>query len=299
MHKLHLFSFGALMLGALASCNNSIDPGVDTSAIFQSNVADINNYATSKGLSGTLTSSGLYYALTKPGNSSIATSIGQEAEINYTLYSLIRSSANSAVVADRKVDSTYASTTTLYGTLVQSTSGLIEGLLRMHEGDQATLLMPSILAFGTESAYNGLIPANTPVRFDVTLKRTRTEDQQIDEYLTANKLTPTEVTTSGLRFVKTGSNSSGATPTSTQSLIVRYSGKLLRAASAFDSTGTGTRIFALGNTISGFSEGLAKLKVGEKATLVFPSKIGYGPDGYQKIPPYAPLRFDIELVGVQ
>ncbi len=288
----------ALMLGTVVACKSTIDPNTDTTAIDASNQADIATYATSKGLSGSTTSSGLYYVLTKPGNSTVAPAFGQEVEINYSLYALLRGTSTPVTVTDRKVDSTYA-TTSLYGTLVPNNSGLTEGLLRMHEGDQATLLIPSRLAFGTESAYNGLIPANSPVRFDVTLKRTRTEDQQINEYLTANKLTPTEVTISGLHFIKTVSNASGVTPTSNQTLILKYTGRLLRARSAFDSTGTGTYATTLGKSIAGFDEGLAKLKVGEKAILIFPSTIGYGKDGYQQIPPYAPLRFDIELVSAQ
>ncbi|MBD2751700.1 FKBP-type peptidyl-prolyl cis-trans isomerase [Spirosoma validum] len=298
MRKLHSFIFGALALGTIAACTNNIDPSTDTNAIYQSNLADISTYAASKGLNGKSTNTGLYYAISKPSNSSIATAIGQEVELNYTLYSLTKSTGNPSVIVDRKVDSTYA-TTSLYGPLTESNSGLIEGLMYMHEGDQAVLLLPSLLAFGNQSAYNGLVPANSPVRFDVTLKRARTEDQQINEYMTANKLTPTEVTSSGLRFIKTLDNSTGATPTATQTLIVKYKGKLLRSVSAFDSTGTGTYPTTIGKSIAGFDEGLSKLKVGEKATIILPSKIGYGTTGYQQIPPYAPMRFDIELVSVQ
>ncbi|UFH55753.1 FKBP-type peptidyl-prolyl cis-trans isomerase [Spirosoma sp. KNUC1025] len=306
MRKLHSFIFSALLLGAVAACTSSVDPGTDPNAVYQSNLADISNYASSKGLTGTSTNSGLYYLLTKPGSASApAATIGKEVEFNYTMYVLSRSSSNTAVVTDKKLDSLYTTTPVYYllspystqSSFVPLLPGLQEGLLKMREGDQATLLMPSALAFGDQSS--ALLPANSPVRFDVTLRRARTEDQQINEYMTANKLTPTEVTQSGLRFIKTANNSSGASPTSTQTLIVKYKGKLLRSASAFDSTGTGTAAFTLGRSIAGFEEGLTKLKVGEKATLIFPSAIGYGQTGNQVIPPYAPLRFDIELVSVQ
>lgn len=297
MHKLQSFIFGALLLGTMAACNNNIDPGTDGNAVFQSNLADINNYATSKGLMGTLFNSGLYYVLNKPGSSTVSPAVGQEVEFNFTLYALSRSTGNT-VVTDSFADSTYKTKST-YGVITDGTLGLVEGLMKMHEGDQSTFLLPSALAFGDQSAYNGKVPANAAVRFDITLKRTRTEDQQIDEYLTANKLTPSEVSTTGLRFIKTVTNSTGATPTSTQTLTIRYKGKLLRSASAFDSTGTGTYAGTLGNFVPGFSEGLAKLKVGEQATIIFPSKVGYGSAGRSVIPPYAPLRFDIELVSVQ
>lgn len=288
---------GTLLLGTMVACQKE-DIGLSDSSILQSNKDDILRYASGKGLSGTMTSSGLYYALTKPGSSSAIPVYGQEVEFSYTLYVLSHSATNSAVVVDKKVDSTYATTSVFYPFYPGSLKdGLEEGLLKMHEGDEATLLMPSTLAFGNTTV--GSIPANSPVRFDVTLKRARTEDQQINEYLTANKLTPTEVTTSGLRFIKTLDNPTGALPTANQTLIVKYKGKLLRSVSAFDSTGTGTYPTTIGKSIAGFDEGLTKLKVGEKATLVFPSKIGYGANGNQKIPPYAPMRFDIELVSVQ
>lgn len=298
MRKTHSFVFGALLLGTMAACTSNIDPGMDINAVYQSNLADISTYAASKGLSGASTSSGLYYVLTKPGSSSIAATYGQEVEFNYTLYVLSRSTTNTALVTDKKVDSTYSTTSVFYPLYPGSLKdGLEEGLLKMREGEQAVLLMPSTLAFGSTTVGN--IPASSPVRFDVTLKRSRTEDQQINEYMTANQLTPTEISTSGLRFIKTLDNPAGVLPTPSQTLIVKYKGKLLRSSSAFDSTGTGTYPTTIGKSIAGFDEGLAKLKVGEKATLIIPSKIGYGVNGNQKIPPYAPMRFDIELVSVQ
>lgn len=295
MRKLHAYFFGALLLSTAAACTKSIDPNAEAEAVYQSNLADIKTYATSKGLSGTSTSSGLYYLLTKPGTTSVSTAIGQEAELNYTVYALTRSAGSTAVITEKKVDSTYT-TTSAFGPITNTNAGLIEALLRMHEGDQATLLMPYVLSFNVDY---GNIPVNSPVRIDVALKRARTEQQQIEEYLTANKLTPTQVTTSSLYFIKTLDNPTGISPTPTQTLNVRYKGKLLRAASAFDSTGTGTAPFTLGQTVPGFNEALTKLKVGEKATIIFPSTLGYGADGRRTIPPYAPLRFDIELVSVQ
>ena len=303
MYKLHFFIFGALMLGTMVACQKQ-DVGLTDDAILESNKADILTYATSKGFSGTMTASGLYYVLNKPSSSTIAPVYGQEAEFNYKLYVLSRGSS-SAAVTDQFVDSTYASKSSyIYiaqpGTNASSVDlnpGLIEGLLRMHEGDQATVLLPSVYGFGRAGAGNGVVPPNAPIRLDITLKRTRTEEQQIDEYLTANKLTPTQVTTSGLRFIKTLDNPTGIAPTPTQRLTMKYRGQLLRSASAFDSTGAGTYSAVVTQFVPGFSEGLSKLKVGEKATILFPSRIGYGPNGYQIIPPYAPLRFDIELVS--
>jgi len=309
MHKLQSFIFGALLLGTMAACHTE-DVGLTDDAIFQSDEADILNYAKAKGLSGALTSTGVYYALNKPSSSTISPADGMEVEYNSTFYVLSRSTSTTAVT-DRFVDSTYA-TKSSYSYIVATNPGITEGLLRMHEGDQSTVLLPSIYAFGRSGTSNGVIPPNTPVRIDVTLKRVRTQEQQINEYMTANKLTPTEVTTTGLRFIRTVTNSAGALPTSTQTLILKYRGQLIRATSlfgagtAFDSTGTtGTYPTTIGRNVPGFDEGIAKLRVGEKATIIFPANLGYGVkgatdnNGRQIIPSYAPLRFDIELVSVQ
>ena len=297
MRKVPYYIVPFALLVGLISCHKE-DIGVSDDALLQSDKDAILNYANSKGLSGTMTPTGLYYALTKPGSSTITPANGQEAEFSYTLYALIRNATNAAAVTDKFIDSTYASKSS-FVYLIAANPGLTEGLLRMHEGDQAAILLPSSFAFGPNGSSDGSVPPNAPVRLNVTLKRIRTEEQQIDEYLTANKLTPTEVTISGLRFVKTLSNSTGATPSANQTLNVRYRGQLLRARTAFDSTGTSLYSTMIGKSVPGFDEGLAKLKVGEKATLVFPSRIGYGSTGNQVIPPYAPMRFDIELVSAQ
>lgn len=297
-----------LLIGGMVSCKNDI--GLDTTAvaILDSNKIDILTYATSEKLKGTMTASGLYYALNKPGTSAVTPAYGQELEFTYTLYLLKGPSNTTAVtgVTDQFIDST--KTPVFYPFFAHSLPpGLEEGFLRMHEGDQVILLIPSALAFGNVATVTPAIPANSPVRYDLTLNRTRTEDQQIDDYIAANKLSVTEKTSTGLRFIKTKSvDSTTKFPTAAQTLTIKYKGKLLRTASAFDSTGNGIYSTTLGKSaIAGFNEGLAKLKQGEKATLIFPSGQGYKETGTTNskgeyiIPPYAPLRFDIELISAQ
>lgn len=284
-----------LVMGGLTACKKD-DVTASDDSILQLNKADIQTYAASKGLVGSSTNNGVYIAITKAGTSTVTPANGQEVEYSYSLYTLVRNSSN--VVVDSFVDSTYASKSN-YAYLVAANAGLTEGLLQMHENDQAVVLLPSAYGFGSLGSSDGKVPPNAPILLNVTLKKIRTEDEQINEYMTANKLTPTEVTTSGLRFIKTVSNSSGIAPMANQTFNVRYRGTLLRSKSAFDSTGTGTYGFTLGRFAPGFDEGLVKLKVGEKATLILPSTIGYGSTGRSVIPPYAPMRFDIELVSVQ
>ena len=303
MRKLHFFIFGAFLVAGMTSCQKTdIDAGGDASTTYTSNLADIKTYATSKGLSGTTTTSGLYYVSAQPSSSTVVPAYGQELEFNYKLYVLSRSTSNTAVVTDKVIDSAFATTPTYFPFFAGSLkAGLEEGLKLMHEGEKAILLMPSILAFG--SVVDGAIPANSPVRFDVTLRRSRTEDQQINDYIAANKLVVTEKTTSGLRLIRT--DTSGVKPTVGQTLTIKFAGKLLRATSGLASrTGTDTKVVGIKKYEDGVEEALAKLKVGEKATVIFPSSLGYKDIGTAQnntyiIPPYSPLSFDLEVVSAK
>lgn len=56
----------------------------------------------------------------------------------------------------------------------------------------------------------------------------------------------------------------------------------------------------VGQVISGWDEGIALLKVGDKARFVIPSRLGYGSQGAGGvIPPDATLIFDVELMQVK
>lgn len=125
-----------------------------------------------------------------------------------------------------------------------------------------------------------------------------TEEQQIENYIKNNNLVVTEKTATGLRYILTKANASGTAVKTGQLATVKYTGKLLTDRT-FDA-GSFSFYLGGGQVIAGFDEGIAKMKVGEKATLIFPSSLGYGSRGAgADIPGNSPLLFEIELVSAK
>jgi len=109
-------------------------------------------------------------------------------------------------------------------------------------------------------------------------------------------------TESGLRYNITQKSNSGIKPTKGQKVSVHYEGKLTDG-SVFDSSYKRNQPLdfsvGIGQVIPGWDEGIMLLEVGDKASLVIPSNLGYGERGAGGvIPPNATLIFDVELVNV-
>lgn len=104
-------------------------------------------------------------------------------------------------------------------------------------------------------------------------------------------------TPSGLVFQETKAGT-GASPAATDKVKVHYRGTFTDGKE-FDSSPADKPVeFGLNQVIPCWTEGLQKMKVGGKATLVCPSDIAYGDRGRPGIPPGATLVFDIELLDI-
>lgn len=55
----------------------------------------------------------------------------------------------------------------------------------------------------------------------------------------------------------------------------------------------------LGAFLTGFEFALSKMRAGEKATVIFPSGMGYGGQARERIPSNSPLIFELELIQVK
>ena len=117
----------------------------------------------------------------------------------------------------------------------------------------------------------------------------------------APKASPVGTTPSGLIYVITR-HGEGAQPKLGDTVRVHYTG-VLTNGTKFDSSLDRGEPYAFelgaGRVIKGWDEGIAKLHVGDQATLIVPPALGYGPQGNGPIPPDATLVFVVELIGIQ
>ena len=84
---------------------------------------------------------------------------------------------------------------------------------------------------------------------------------------------------------------------------VHYTGRLLKTNAKFDSSvGKDPFPFTIGkgDVIKGWDQGVPGMKVGGKRKLTIPADLAYGKKGSPpKIPPNAPLVFEIELLEIE
>jgi len=138
------------------------------------------------------------------------------------------------------------------------------------------------------------------------------EVAKVKAYVSAKNMKP-KVTASGLNYV-ISKEGAGAKANPGDTVVVNYTGMFL-SGKVFDSSlpdvakKNGTfnpqRPYeplklpvGLGGSIPGFEEGLMLLNKGAKATIILPSKLAYGEQGNQGIPPYSPLVFELDIVNI-
>jgi len=126
------------------------------------------------------------------------------------------------------------------------------------------------------------------------------ESTRLKKYIADNNIT-TAPTSSGLYYIETHAGT-GEQAKAGLMVSVRYKGYLLDGTvfdQNLDSANPFSFTLGYGYVISGWDEGIAKMKVGGTATLIIPSSLAYGYTGTTGIPAYSTLIFEVELVNVQ
>ena len=233
------------------------------------------------------TASGLQYVLNQKGSGDKANS-GDTVFVHYT------GKLTNGTVFDSSVERGQPLSFKLgIGQVIQ---GWDEGISLLSVGDKATFTIPSDLAYGSQGA-GGVIGPDETLIFEVELMDIQ---QPLKPFNIEGKETKT--TDSGLKITKLNSTD-GDSPVAGKIVAVHYSG-FLTDGSLFDSSVERAAPFSFplgqGQVIQGWDEGIALLKVGEKAQLEIPHELGYGEHGHPPvIPAKATLIFDVELLSFQ
>jgi len=78
------------------------------------------------------------------------------------------------------------------------------------------------------------------------------------------------------------------------------SGRLIDASDQHDPPDPLDMVLGETELIAGWVEGVTGMRLGERRRLVLPHDLAYGPSGHPAgIPPYSPLVYEVELVGLE
>lgn len=124
---------------------------------------------------------------------------------------------------------------------------------------------------------------------------TTAEVASVQAYLTSHSITATQ-DPRGFFYIIVNPGT-GATPLSSSTVTVRYSGTL-ENGTVFDQNLNGA-VFQLSQLIRGWQMGLPLIKKGGSIKLFLPPTLGYGCASVGSIPPGSNLIFSIDLVDVQ
>lgn len=262
--------------------------GVDEVAKQEENERQIKEYLAANNLTPTKDTLGMYTVMRtfNPGERNL--SIGDSVKVNYEIYLLDGTKVMSNEVS-KPLEYIYG-----YAPLY----GFDLALNWMRIGEKATVLLPYYLAFGSGGSSDGKVGGYTPIRLELELAGSKSENEQIAEYI-ARKGYQVELTTSeNLNIVWLKKVAEGDSLGMGKQITVAYQGFLL-GGKKFDE-GALSHLTGSSGLIKGFDRGVRKMKAGEKAVIIFPSKLGYGQTGSQSgvIPPFAPLAFEVEITKV-
>ncbi|ART80172.1 FKBP-type peptidyl-prolyl cis-trans isomerase [Oceanisphaera avium] len=107
-------------------------------------------------------------------------------------------------------------------------------------------------------------------------------------------------TASGLQYQVLAKGEGSEHPSAKSTVTVHYHGTLLDGTVFDSSVERGEAIsFPLNRVISGWTEGLQLMVVGDKFRFFIPSRLAYGNAGAGQIPPGSLLIFEVELLAIQ
>ena len=193
-------------------------------------------------------------------------------------------------------------------------AGWEEVVPKMRLGELVQAIIPCEMAYGEHSV--DAIPSYANLVYDIKLLKIITKaeqrkqeeqekaelkarsDKEFADYLEANNTLSR--TPSGLCYIKYNTTN-GTMPTEGKVARIKYTAMLMDGTTLGTTDELGGHFdVELGKkaVLKGLEEGIAMMRVGEKARFVFPYTLAYGNIPYGSIPAFANLIFDVELIDV-
>jgi FKBP-type peptidyl-prolyl cis-trans isomerase len=271
-----------LAVWTMSSCLSNVELADEVKA--KENQAQILAFFAKQNQSPIAIENGAYYALTKTNTTGELASKADTLKLQYELSNLL----TGQVLESPKDPLVYQ-----FGYLNPIFGRLMSYL---KDGEEAVMGLP-----GTSQSFDGL-PAFTPLKVVIKNYSVRSQNDRIEEYIAANKYTVKERTADGLRYISL-TPGTGDVPASGKVVKLKYTGRFLSGI-AFDGNMARTDSFSVtigsSQTVKGFSAGVSKMRLGERAVLVFPSSLGYGEKGSSTtVPGFTPLVFEIYVAKIQ
>jgi FKBP-type peptidyl-prolyl cis-trans isomerase len=296
MNKKNIYTLMIIgLIGLTVACTTATDP-TPTTDVSAETIKKITDYGTSKGLTFTKTTDGIYYVISTAIANGRVPLANEYVKVHYTYTKLDGTVLDSTAV---KLNVPLAYPYLSYNTLLNY------GVALLKEGETGTFVFP--------------VTSNSadPTALKATLISVRNETEQMNEYVKEKYagLTP-QKTASGIQYFITKSSTTGDSAKIGKSATLNYTGKFLFKNRSRDTNGfyiytdqfdTGSFSFTYNTSavVPGFEEATKLLKVGDKGIFIFPSSLGYGKDGkfnsttgVYTINPYTPLVFEIEVSSI-
>ena len=317
LHLVWIALLGATLTGCQGEDADLADPNDD---LFEEQQQTIEQFLQDQDIATQQTSSGVHYRVLTENADGTAPAPGNIVNLYYHIEQL-----DGSLVAELDSSSSdpvtytfaYSGPNRTHVILPRELDGMVS---LMREGEEYEFFLPSGLAY-LDFELPDLIPANSIVRARIYLdevltaaEQRRVEDQEIKDYLAAESLMGFDSLASGVYYATTQAGDTSVQITPSSIVGVRYTGSFLDGTTFDSNTGANDKIYEVvmndvseRRPIEGFLTGIQQMNLGEEGTIIIPSHAAYGPGVValpqsivaNAIPPFAILRFDVEVVTVK
>ena len=312
-----------VVVGTLLGCQtDDADMGDPSEDLFNQQQQTIEQYLTERNIATQQNEAGIHYRVLTENDTGASPQTNNIVNLYYRIEQL-----DGGLIAAREEASGVAPAPYIFNNdFLLVPRGLNELLSLMHEGEEYEFYLPSSWAYLDYNQTN-VFPSNAIVRARLHLAEILTaeeyrqvEDKQIKAYLADQQIENADSLTAGVYYAQTEVGDTSVAVTNISVVSVRYTGSLLNGTVFDSNTDPGDKLLEFtvgqGGLIDGFLTGVRQMNLGEKGTVLIPSHEAYGPGVVaipynavndllednapaRTIPPFAILRFDLEVVAVK